>query len=86
MSDDDHMTRELSDEEVELLDDLERGLRLRGRPQSLFVNVETSDMMSPSGTIYDGEIAGFERLHREAKEKYRRQFGEPPPDDDLPAA
>ncbi len=57
--------------------DLEGTLRLRARPQAAFVKVQTSDIISSSGTLSDAAPRGIERLHREAKEKHR-EFGQQP--------
>jgi hypothetical protein len=53
--------------------------------QTLFVNVATSDMISPSGKLSGVAIAALERRHRAASEMYARgDYGELP--DYLPSA
>jgi hypothetical protein len=62
--------------DFDVLDDLAGTLRLRERPQALFVNCGTGDMISTQ--FSDEDVACFERLRREALERNRKQFREPP--------
>jgi len=52
---------------------------MKDKPQVAFLNCATGDVISPSGTISDEEIARLERLRRESLGEYR-EFGATPPD------
>jgi hypothetical protein len=71
----DELAATLSEDEREALDDLERGVRLRAKPQALFVNCGTGEMISPSGIFSDKAISDLKRKYAADRERFRREFG-----------
>jgi hypothetical protein len=72
----DDLSKTLSREEYNALDNLAAGLRRRATPLSLQINNQTGEMISPSGLYGDDELPTMEREYRESVERYKIEFAQ----------